>query len=36
MNTQTNEQTFEAQKEQMKQIVERIDSWNGNGSSEGP
>ena len=23
-------------KEQMKQIVERIDSWNGNGSSEGP
>ncbi len=23
-------------KEQMKQIVERIDSWNGNSSSEGP
>ena len=23
-------------KEQMKQIVERIDSWNENGSSEGP
>ena len=33
MNTQTNKQAFEAQKEQMKQIVERIDSWNGDSTS---
>lgn len=33
MSKQTNKQTFEAQKEQMKQIVKRIDSWNGNSVS---
>ena len=33
MSEQTNKQTFEAQKEQMKQIVERIDSWNGDSTS---
>ena len=33
MREQTNKQIFEAQKEQIKQIVERIDSWNGNSVS---
>ena len=33
MSKQTNKQTFESQKEQMKQIVERIDSWNGDSTS---
>lgn len=33
MSKQTNKQTFEAQKEQIKQIVERIDSWNGDSTS---
>lgn len=33
MSEQTNKQAFEGQKEQMKQIVERIDSWNGNSVS---
>ena len=33
MSEQINKQAFEAQKEQMKQIVERIDSWNGDSTS---
>ena len=33
MSKQTNKQTFEAKKEQIKQIVERIDSWNGDSTS---
>ena len=33
MSEQTSKQAFEAQKEQMKQIVERIDSWNGDSTS---
>ena len=33
MSEQTNKQAFEAQKEQMEQIVERIDSWNGDSTS---
>ena len=33
MSEQTNKQAFEVQKEQMKQIVERIDSWNGDSPS---
>ena len=33
MSEQANKQAFEAPKEQMRQIVERIDSWNGDSTS---